>query len=509
MSAAPPLSVTPSQARAERARRREVALDELAIRHLADFVRRLWHVVEPRRPLVWGRHLDLICARVERSYRGDLPETDLVINIPPRCSKSSIVSVLGPAWWWLSRPETQFLALTKAEKNAARDARLMRRVVLSDDYQRLLRRSAVAAGEDPNDVWRLSEDQNRIDYYANTAGGHRISLTFDSNVTGAGADFLIPDDPHDASEVARLSPDQTARLMREAREKWDTVWLSRLNPGGRVQLVMQRLHQGDLAGVLLERGAAHLVLPWEYEPEHPYRDPEDWRTEPGEPLAPQWLDATIRERIRKAPASVRAGQYQQRPTSQEGGLFRRAWFERRYRGDPTTLEMEEWAMSVDCTFKDKADADYVVIGVWGRRGPNRYRLDQIRARMSYVETKAAARALRAKWSRVGVVLVEDKANGSALIDDLRLEIPGVVAFEPGARSKYERAAVGTAPIVEGGNLYLPDGAAWVSDYIEEHVNFPNGANDDQVDETSQMMLYWARPGQDWTAEWVGNAAEED
>ncbi len=484
-----------SQAAAELARRQREREEEAAARWLEWFVRYLWPVVEPRRPIVWGRHMSLICARVEASYRGTLAAPDLVVNVPPRCSKSSLVAVLGPAWWWLHQPEAQFLALTKADRNAARDARLMRRVVKSVPYRRLLARMALKRGEDPASTWTILDDQDQVHDFANSLGGRRVSSTTTSeSITGSGADTLIIDDPHDAEEVSRSSPDQTARLMREARTKLDEVWTSRLNPGGRIQLIMQRLHQADLAGVLLERGASHLVLPWAFEANHPHRSPDDWRHEEGELLAPDWLGADIQQRIADAPASVRAGQYQQRPTAQEGGLFKRAWFGKRYRGNPHDLQMDEWAISLDATFKDKSDADFVVFGVWGRKGADRYRLGHRRARMSYTATKQALRDLAAEWPQAGAKLVEDKANGSALIDDLRREIPGLIPFEPGSRSKYERAAVGSAPLAEAGNIWLPESEPWVGDWIEEHCAFPNGANDDQVDECSQMMLYWQARG---------------
>ncbi len=484
------------QARAELERRRLEARRWAAVRHLAWFVRALWPVIEPRRKLVWGWHMDLICRRLEASYRGELGTNELVINIPPRHSKSSLVSVLGPAWWWLHHPEAQFLALTKADRNAARDARMMRLVVKSDSYRELLVRMAILEGRDPGATWRIQEDQDQVHDFANSEGGRRVSATTTSeSITGSGADVLIVDDPHDAEEVARSSPEQTVRLMRLVREKYEQVWTTRLNPGGVVQCIMQRLHQADLAGVLLDQGAAHLVLPWEYEPTHPFVDPEDPRSVEGELLAPERFGEDVQARVDASP-TVKAGQYQQRPSPQAGGLFRREWFERRrWHGDWQALGCTQLGIFLDCAFKAKDDSDFVVFEVWGRKGPDRFLIDQVRARMSYTATRAALVALSARYPTALVKVVEDKANGSALIDDLKTVIPGLIAFDPGTRSKYERASVSSAVLAEAGNIILPSDAEapWVPGWIEEHAAFPNGAHDDQVDATSMMALYWSRP----------------
>lgn len=482
----------PEALKAERDARRMALLIEAACRPdgLPAFCRLLWPVVEPKRPLVWGWHMDAICDHLMASYRGELVADELVVNIPPRHSKSSLVSVLAPAWLWLHRSETQFLCLTKAEKNAARDARLMRRVILSEPYQLLKRRLGLS--------WTLSVDQNRLDYFANTDGGHRVSLTTNSAMTGAGADVLIVDDPHDAKDMLG-SPEQVKSGLDGVWLSYDEVWTSRLNPsevGGQVQVIMQRLHDTDLAGRLLNRGAASLCLPMLAELDHEFVWSGDPRSE-GEMLAPGRFGAAELEKAQQSPEKW-AGQYQQRPAPREGGLFKVGWFQQRW--TPATLPaMAAIVISVDATFKDTRHSDFCTIGRWGRiRQPvGAALLHQVKQRMDYPTLRAAvleeAQTCRRLYPDLSiVVLIEDKANGPALIADIRQQVPGVVPFNPGAKSKYERAQVGAVPWFQAAQVWLPDESIATFDvrgYIVEHLSFPNAAHDDQVDQTSQALIY--------------------
>lgn len=486
--------LTRDQIAGELAARRLALLIEAACRPdgLAAFCRLLWPVIEPKRPLVWSWHMDAICDDLMASYRGELDTDEWVGNIPPRHSKSSLVSVLGPAWLWLRRSEAQFLCLTKSEKNAARDARLMRRVLLSAQYLDLKSRMGA--------TWTLSTDQNRLDYYANTDGGHRVSLTTNSAMTGAGADFLIIDDPHDAKDMLG-SPEQVKRELDRVWEQYNEVWTSRLNPGqigGQVQLIMQRLHEADLAGRLLARDAASLCLPMLAEPSHDHAWEGDPRKE-GEVLAPARFGAPELHKAQQSPTKW-AGQYQQRPAPREGGLFKVKWFQNRW--TPATLpELAGLLLSIDATFKDTKQSDFCAIGTWGRvRSPvGAVLLDQLLQRMDYPTLKVAVlqaiASAHARWPGLPlVVLIEDKANGSALIADIRKSIPGVVPFNPGSKSKYERAQVGSVPWFQAGQVQLPDDsvAGWVRHYIVECASFPNATHDDQVDQTSQALIYMAQ-----------------
>jgi predicted phage terminase large subunit-like protein len=261
---------------------------------------------------------------------------------------------------------------------------------------------------------------------------------------------------------------------------------------------MQRLHTDDLAGHVLRQGGwEHLCIPQEFEKAQPptalgWVDP---RTEPEELMFPERFSLEVLEQEKKALGSYGyAGQHQQRPAPADGGHFKRSWWQY-YKVAPDDFDMviQSW----DCTFKDSKKSDFVVGQAWGKRGAQFYLLDQVRDRMDINATIAAIRALSAKYPNSTAKLIEDKANGSAVISLLNREIPGLIAIEPEG-GKLVRA-VAIAPYVEAGNVFLPDPniASWVGDYVGEFATFPNGSFDDQCDSTSQAINWLASKVSAW------------
>src|SRR6266404_5616260 len=168
--------------------------------------------------------------------------------------------------------------------------------------------------------------------------------------------------------------------------------------------------------------------------------------------------------------------------------------------------MDEVLISVDAAFKAAADSDYVVMQVWGKRGADFFLLDQVRDRMDFPTTCRALETLSAKWPMATAKLIEDKANGPALIAQLKSKIPGLIAVEP--RGSKEARAAAVSPAIESGNVHLPspEHAPWVHDFIEECAAFPKGANDDQVDAMTQALDRFLA-GSLWI-DWFGNKARE-
>ena len=251
---------------------------------------------------------------------------------------------------------------------------------------------------------------------------------------------------------------------------------------------MTRWAEDDLAGQLLEAtksgGDTWEVVnyPAIAEQDEPYR-------KAGEALHPERRDVSELMRI-KANLSAYwwAALYQQRPTPSEGSIFQRQWFAQRYIALPA---LDDTIISCDLTFKDTAGADFVVLQVWGRKGPDVYLIDQVRARIDYPTTRQAIRDLRAKHPNVSAVVIEDKANGPATIAELRKEIVGVIAWNPGRSSKSERAQVLSVPRYAAFQVWLPQNCAWIGEFIEEHIGFGAGAaHDDQVDAESQAFGWW-------------------
>lgn len=455
-----------------------VAYADRCRRSLAFFTKQAWHVIEPGTPLRWNWHIDAVCAALEAVSRGEIRK--LIINIPPGTMKSILVSVMWPAWVWTWRPEWRGLFGSYAIDLAMRDSVRCRSVVSSPWFQDRFR---------PD--WQMSGDQNVKSYFENTAKGFRMALSVGGAGTGFRGDCVVVDDPLKAM-------DAESKLAREESLRWWTKTMpTRVNDPatGAFVIVMQRLHEDDLTGHMLKSGDyAHLCLPSEYEPDVPCRcgQPQcltgplgklDPRTQPGELLFPSMFTPAVLADLRKTLGSAGyAGQHQQRPTPASGGMIKREWF-KRWRALP---QLDEVVQSWDCTFKGSDDSDFVVGQVWGRKGADFYLLDQTRARMGFGATVQAIRDMSAKWPAASAKYVEDKANGSAVIETLRRDISGIIAVNPEG-GKMARAAAAT-PAIEAGNVYLPDNAEWVGDFVEECAAFPRGAHDDQVDAMTQALF---------------------
>lgn len=416
------------------------------------------------------------------------------------------MSVFWPAWVWLRWPTWRAIFLSANPRVALRDSVYCREIIESEWY-----RDTFAP------AWTLAADQNAKGLFKNTAGGFRQALGFFSRVTGDRADALVWDDPHDAEEVH-------SSLMRQAvLDKWDGALGNRVNDL-RVSLrvgIMQRLHEDDLAGHVLRKGGwGHLCLPMEFEPIRSCPCPDcqrgetaigwrDPRTNPGELLFPQRFPAAVlaTERARLG-SSGYAGQMQQRPSAAEGEIFKACWWRfwclsgqhlppvRLRQPDGSHIEcpveplpgvFDEQLQSWDMAFKDTQSSAYVTGGVWARDGARKFLLDQVRDKMSFTATRQAVLRLSAAWPEARRKLVEDKANGPAIIDTLKSQVAGLVAVQPDG-SKEARAHAVT-PDIEAGNVYLPHPqiAPWVNDYLAEFTAFPNGAYADQVDQTTQAL----------------------
>jgi predicted phage terminase large subunit-like protein len=471
---------------------------ERATRSFREFVLQAWPVIEPSTPFVPGWHIDAIIEHLEAISYGHI--RNLLINVPPRHMKSLLVSVLWPAWEWIRWPERRFLYSSYAAQLSIRDSVKCRRLIESPWYQ-----------ERWGDRFALTGDQNTKGRFENSRSGYRLSTSVGGAATGEGGDRIVCDDPHNVQEA------ESDSVRKGTLDWWDIVMSTRVNdPRSAAKVVvMQRCHQLDLSGHLLEQGGwEHLCLPAEYEGSSRatsigWSDP---RTDHSELLWPERFGPAEIESLKRTLGSyAAAGQLQQRPSPAGGGIFKRHWF--RYfqpRGmnlppvvvslpDGTQVsiaaieapyKVAEQIQSWDCSFKDLQTSGYVVGQVWARAGSAYLLGDQVRARMDCPATVKAVRQLSDKWPGTIAKLIEDKANGSAVIQMLSHEIPGLLPVNPEG-GKIARAAA-VSPLIEAGNVYLPHPlyAPWVNDFIEECAAFPNGAHDDQVDAMTQALLRW-------------------
>lgn len=489
--------------------RRRPALERMLARVARDslsvFVQSFFRVNDPGVDLEWSWYHDLICRELEEVTaafeRGE--RCRLVICIPPGCMKSIIVSVLWPAWWWLRRPEMRFLALANKDDLATRDSGRMQNVLNTEWYQRVVDHIAdMGLGK----RWTLTKHQRAVKNFVNTRLGGRQTFGVTSKVTGFRGDGRIIDDPHDVSDVMG-TPDQIAAALTVAHRFCDVTLPSRCNDLRRAfeVVVQQRLHEYDVAGRRLASDFDHqrkLVLAAEFDPTDPHNHPDDPRTEPGELLDPERLSGDIlvelmTELEAEYPGQAEA-QYNQRPQPAKGGMFRKSWTQNRYDfdfqnpvRDGVFRPWDEVAVTVDCSYKRSVKADYVSVQAWGRWAWDYHLGDEVHGKLDYTDLREVVRDF-VLMHRPRFILIEAKANGHALIDELSREFPGVIPFVPDTYGdKVARAAVSTV-YWRAGRVWLPSDeiAPWVAAFLRELLGFPTAAHDDRVDAMSQLLIYW-------------------
>lgn len=439
---------------------------------LHKFIQLHWHIVEPKQPFVDGWHIRAICEHLEAVTRGEI--RNLIISVPPRHMKSIAVAVMWTPWVWLRDPSSRWIFSAYAGSLSVRDSLKCRRVIESPIYRETF---------DLN--WSLADDQNMKTRFSNSKTGYRIATSVGGTGTGEGGDYIVVDDPMKATEA------ESEVMRQNVIDWWDNEMSTRGNNPAtyRKVIIMQRLHQNDLAGHCIKQGGYEVLrLPAEFDskPSITSIGWEDPRREKGELLWPERFTKETLDALKK-PLGTRgvASQLQQDPKASEDGLFKRKnW--KFYKELPARGQWKRIFCFWDTAQKPGISNDYSVGAVWIETASGYYLADLIRDKLEYPQLKIAIKNLHAKWSSTGVQ-IEDKASGISLIQDLRQEttLP-IIAYDPGQKDKQVRAAAAT-PTVEAGNCYLPEGAPWVEDFIREHEQFPDGDHDDQVDTTSQMV----------------------
>lgn len=478
-----------------------------------EFVREAWPAID-KQPLIWGWHIDAIAEHLEAVTRGHIRY--LLITVPPGSSKTSLVQILWPMWEWCCdqharvpgfdtgyRPDIKYIFATY-EAELARDKSLAcRQFAESYWYQKLF-----------GDRWTRNDEQWGKSIWSNTEGGFRMATSVGGRATGKHANRKVLDDPIKAQAAGGGHRTASKAELEEAWAFWSQTMVTRdVDKYTAEVVIMQRLHELDVAGRLIEEGAFEvLCIPQRFEASHPYqrvtvlqRDAEgvpvrtwkDPRTEDGELMCPERFPLdSCDTRARRLGPNGYAAQEQQRPSPAGGGIFKRDWFKfwtAMPKGGVAVL-------SADCTFKDEDTSDFVALQVWLALMPDFYLLDQVRDRLNVLATSQALVTLRNKWAHltnITATLIEDKANGAAVATILKQKVPGIVLVEPlgGKVARANAASVYHA----SGNVYLPDPARhpWVHDFIEEHTSFPVGAYDDQVDAGTQALNYLGKGAVDF------------
>jgi predicted phage terminase large subunit-like protein len=447
------------------------------------FCRSAWPHLHPGAKLSWTPAHDLICEHLVAVWQGRTKR--LIANCPPRFAKSSIVNIFFPIWVWLQDPTKAFLCCSY-EIDLATNHNLDRRRLMDSKWFRNL------FGE----CFTLSTDRSQAGEFSNTAGGVMQAASTNSKAQGRGGDIIIVDDPLSADAA-------TSETFRNETNSWFVHQLpQRLNDPSQsaIVVVAQRLHQNDPCGFLLaheENDWTLLKLALIAEEDQAWTFPISgrvWKRKKGECLDPnRWSPKAVRQRQQNR--LVWSGQFQQEPAPTEGNLIRVddiLYFGGR---DPQTGALdpglpesfERKIISVDCSFKDLRTSDYVALIVVGIVGARRYLLHVTNAHLDLAGTENEIRNAHATFGPITAVLVEDKANGPAVVSHLKEEISGVIGVNPEG-GKMARL-VAAAPEFQAHNWLVERNGPWTHKLVEQLTMFPNAKNDDITDAITQAAIW--------------------
>jgi predicted phage terminase large subunit-like protein len=473
-------------------------LKRAAEKSLAEFIRQGWHVIE-HSPYVHGWHIDAICQHLEAVTDGEIIR--LLINVPPGTMKSLITNVFWPAWEWGPKkmPYLRYVAASHAEDFSIRDTLTMRRLVSSEWYQ-------------SNWPIELAKDQNEKKKFQNSFFGFRQAMSM-KGLTGTRGDRVLIDDPHNVEGAhSEAERETTVRVFTQ------TV-TSRLNSPEKsaIIVIMQRLHELDVSGVILSKpnSYVHLMLPMRFDRKRKcttclgFSDP---RTKDGELLFPERFPEWVVERDSKEMGQyATSGQFQQDPSPPEGGILRTKYF-CLWKGDAPAFDYI--LQSYDCAFTEKNTGDPTACTVWGvftyKSERNIMLLDSWDEHLGYPQLRKrvindwgmyyGGKEGISKGRRPDRILVEEKASGQSLLQDLRLAKVPAVGYNPFKSDKIARAHQ-AAPTLEAGYIWIPESknnpgqfVSWAQSMLNQIIKFPRAAHDDYVDTFTQAVIFLKNDG---------------
>ena len=427
------------------------------------FVKSVWP------DFVEGSHHKKIADQFNRLARGDINR--LIINMPPRHTKSEFASFLLPAWMIGKNPKLKIIQTTHTAELAVRFGRKAKTLIDSEEYQKIFQT-------------RLREDSQAAGRWETEQGGEYFAAGVGGAITGRGADLLIIDDPH--SEQDALNPE----ALERAYEWYTSGPRQRLQPGGKIVVVMTRWSVKDLTAQLIKSSSETKADQWELI-EFPAILPNE------KPVWPEYWKLSELESV-KASLSVQKwnAQWMQNPTAEEGSIIKREWW--RVWDKPYIPPLDHVIQSYDTAFLKKETADYSAITTWGvfrlneDSEPNLILLDAIKERLEFPELKRKALEQYTYWNPE-TVIIEAKASGLPLTYELRkMGIP-VVNFTPSKGNDKHARVNAVAPLFESGQIWAPD-QKFAEEVVEECAAFPYGDNDDLVDSMTQAVMRFRQGG---------------
>jgi predicted phage terminase large subunit-like protein len=431
--------------------------------------------LNPQATYLPGHHIEVMASKLEACRRGEIKR--LIINLPPRGLKSHCASIAFVAWWLGHNPANHVICASYGQELADKLARDCRTLMLSSRYQELF-------------PTRLA-DRQAVHDFATTEHGTRMATSVGGVLTGRGADLIILDDP--------LKPDDAlSETRRTAVNEWyENTLLSRVNDKaeGCIIIIMQRLHQNDLVGHVTERGYWHVLsFPAIAERDETHVIVDNYGTryfhrKAGEALHPARESVATYEAIRRTIGDYNfASQYQQDPAPLGGAMVKTDWLQF-YEPGEEPARFSQIVQSWDTANKSTELSDYSVCTTWGVIRRKYYLLDVVRKKLNYPDLKRLILEHAKRFNATNII-IEDKASGTQLIQDLQSEaVFGVSAYKPPPGSDKTMRLYAQTAMFENGFVLLRRNAPWLADYTKELTSFPGSRHDDQVDSTTQFLDY--------------------
>jgi predicted phage terminase large subunit-like protein len=443
------------------------------------FIERSFSELNPQTEYLHNWHIDVVADALDQCRTGKLKR--LIINLPPRSLKSHMASIAFPTYLLGHKPSTQIICASYAQDFADKLAGDCRSLMTSQWYQRLFPST------------RLATRRPTLNDYATTEKGFRLSTSVGGVLTGRGGDFIVIDDP--------LKPDEAlSETQRKSVNDWyDHSLITRLNnkASGCIIVIMQRLHEDDLVGHVLQQSDWKVIkFPAIAEENHSYTiralyGEKTFSRNAGEALHPEREPLEVLAQIREIQGEYHfAGQYQQAPSPLGGGMIKTDWF-KTYAPDELSREFELVFQSWDTANKSSELSDYSVCTTWGVRERHFYLLHVFRKRLDYPDLRRAVKQQALLYQAKNIV-IEDKASGTQLLQDLQDDgVHGATGYETQMDKIMRMHSVSST--IENGFVHIPAQADWIPEYLHEIAAFPRGKYDDQVDSTSQA-LDWSKQG---------------
>lgn len=491
---------------------------------LHTFLAQAWPIFEGGREFTDGWAIGAISEHLQAVIEGEIK--DLLINQPPRTTKSSLCAVCLTPWTWIHFPSTQFFYTSYSDKLSIRDHVKARRLIESSWYQTRWR-----------DAYQLTDDQNTKIRYDNTKGGYRVASSTDGTVTGEGGDILVCDDPNSANDLSDAKLDGVLGW-------WRQVMPTRLNDfkKGRRIVTQQRIHEKDISGEIITSDTdgnwVKLILPMEFEAKRrcitvklpstngaKWRDP---RQKEGELLWPERIGVPELKRLKKELGSQYAisGQLQQRPAPGEGGIIKKAWF--KWWREPTPPRLKYIVLSVDTAMSEEKEAAFSSATTWGvfddpyTMIPSVILLSRWRDQVEYPELRKRITRLADHYLDLGplsepplpkntkcrpnLVLIERKNNGISLIQEMSRSGRVITGFNPDKLGDKTQRVRLITPLLESGRVWVPTAKPkfdrlkpWADEFVESCGTFPKATARDDVDTMTQALWKIEQSGWVWVA----------